>query len=335
MQIDLPTTGKLIFETTLGEIDIELWCRECPNATKTLLSLCEKGFFDGKQIKKVIKDHIIILSELGPGTHNKFEQEINKRLRYKYRGLVGLFNADEDTRKIGSQNHIFITMNPIEEFNNKYALIGKVVNSTIFNLINMQNVEVNREFSPEIPIRIIKTIVIMNPFSNHFVPKKIINSSELNTTNPKCESERGQISIINRNLLSFNQEDEQEFGLGSQKGFTNGSEIIRKHIHDSKEIIIEEGSLDKESETNEEVDLDIRFDEVQISRNSEQFNKAIKKPRSKAEKEEIMRRLREFEHRLKRSISSDNGKWYNKKGGLHFGIDSSNAYKSNSRKDYL
>ena len=38
-----PCEGKVCLETTVGEIDIELWSRECPKACRNFIQLCLEG----------------------------------------------------------------------------------------------------------------------------------------------------------------------------------------------------------------------------------------------------------------------------------------------------
>ena len=38
-----PCEGKVCLETTVGEIDVELWSRECPKACRNFIQLCLEG----------------------------------------------------------------------------------------------------------------------------------------------------------------------------------------------------------------------------------------------------------------------------------------------------
>jgi peptidyl-prolyl cis-trans isomerase SDCCAG10 len=39
-------TGRVIFDTTHGPIDIKLFCKECPTTTRSFLQLCIDGYYD-------------------------------------------------------------------------------------------------------------------------------------------------------------------------------------------------------------------------------------------------------------------------------------------------
>ena len=49
---------KVTFETTVGEIDIELWSAECPKACRNFIQLCMEGYYNGT---KFFRFHLLIL----------------------------------------------------------------------------------------------------------------------------------------------------------------------------------------------------------------------------------------------------------------------------------
>lgn len=56
MNLDLPKSGKLIFETTIREIDIESWCKECQIVKRRFLELRESSFFlIGIQLRRYLR----------------------------------------------------------------------------------------------------------------------------------------------------------------------------------------------------------------------------------------------------------------------------------------
>lgn len=46
---------KVLVVTSLGDIDIELWCKECPLACRNFIQLCLEGFYDGLSFHRLIK----------------------------------------------------------------------------------------------------------------------------------------------------------------------------------------------------------------------------------------------------------------------------------------
>eukprot|EP00573_Skeletonema_grethae_P010318 CAMPEP_0201695726 /NCGR_PEP_ID=MMETSP0578-20130828/7589_1 /ASSEMBLY_ACC=CAM_ASM_000663 /TAXON_ID=267565 /ORGANISM="Skeletonema grethea, Strain CCMP 1804" /LENGTH=108 /DNA_ID=CAMNT_0048181613 /DNA_START=41 /DNA_END=364 /DNA_ORIENTATION=- len=53
------TTGHVVFETTHGPIDVNLWCKECPTTTRTFLQLCLDGYYDGMIFHRILSDFLI------------------------------------------------------------------------------------------------------------------------------------------------------------------------------------------------------------------------------------------------------------------------------------
>lgn len=41
-----PTLGKVLLKTSVGDIDIELWSRECPKTCRNFIQLCMEGNFN-------------------------------------------------------------------------------------------------------------------------------------------------------------------------------------------------------------------------------------------------------------------------------------------------
>ncbi len=44
--------------TSLGEIEIELWSKECPKACKNFIQLCIEGYFSGTIFHRVVPNFI-------------------------------------------------------------------------------------------------------------------------------------------------------------------------------------------------------------------------------------------------------------------------------------
>lgn len=52
------TSGRVILHTTVGDIDIELWCRETPKACRNFIQLCLEGYYEDVIFHRVIKNFI-------------------------------------------------------------------------------------------------------------------------------------------------------------------------------------------------------------------------------------------------------------------------------------
>ena len=54
-----PTQGKVLLETTVGDIEIELWSRECPKACRNFIQLCMENYYNKTKFHRVVKDFIV------------------------------------------------------------------------------------------------------------------------------------------------------------------------------------------------------------------------------------------------------------------------------------
>jgi len=54
-----PTSGRIVFDTTHGPIDVNLWCTECPSTTRAFLQLCIDGYFNGMLFHRILNDFLI------------------------------------------------------------------------------------------------------------------------------------------------------------------------------------------------------------------------------------------------------------------------------------
>ena len=54
-----PVEGKVLLETSVGEIEIELWSRESPKACRNFVQLCMERYYDKTKFHRVVKDFIV------------------------------------------------------------------------------------------------------------------------------------------------------------------------------------------------------------------------------------------------------------------------------------
>lgn len=52
------TRGKVVLETTVGDIEIELFSKECPLACRNFLQLCLDGYYDNTVFHRVVPNFI-------------------------------------------------------------------------------------------------------------------------------------------------------------------------------------------------------------------------------------------------------------------------------------
>ncbi|VDN85583.1 unnamed protein product [Brugia pahangi] len=130
------TSGKICMKTTVGDIDIELWSKECPLACRNFIQLCMEGYYNGTIFHRVIRDFIVQggdptgTGEGGESIYNtSFKNEFHQRLKFNRRGLVGMASGNDGMN--GSQ--FFFTLNATPDLDKKHTLFGKVYFFFLYN----------------------------------------------------------------------------------------------------------------------------------------------------------------------------------------------------------
>ncbi len=117
---------KVKIETTLGNIEAELYTEEAPKTVDNFVTLAKKGFYDGIIFHRVIPDFMIQTGDPtgtgrgGPGY--EFGDEFSPRLKHDKPGIFSMANSGPNTN--GSQ--FFITEVPTPWLDRKHSVFGKV-----------------------------------------------------------------------------------------------------------------------------------------------------------------------------------------------------------------
>ncbi|XP_034108580.1 spliceosome-associated protein CWC27 homolog [Drosophila albomicans] len=223
-----PTSGKVLLKTTVGDIDIELWARECPKACRNFVQLCLEGYYNGTTFHRLVKGFIVQGGDPhGDGTGGEsiygqpFKDEFHSRLRYSRRGLVGMANCGKDD----NASQFFFTFAATPELENKNTLFGKVTGDTIFNMLKLEEGDVDHQERPMYTHRIISTEVLSNPY-NDIVPRALPKAAAKSK-----KSKKEKQGVKNFGLLSFGEEaegDEQETTI-----FVKQNAGKAKSLHDA------------------------------------------------------------------------------------------------------
>ena len=117
---------KIQIQTERGNITIEMFEDEAPNTVANMISLIEKGYYDGLNFHRVIPDFMIQggcphgTGTGGPGYD--FDDECALDRRHDSAGVLSMANAGPGTN--GSQ--FFITHGPTPHLDGKHTVFGKV-----------------------------------------------------------------------------------------------------------------------------------------------------------------------------------------------------------------
>lgn len=226
------TKGKVILRTTHGDLEVELWAKECPQACRNFCTLVLEGFYDGTIFHRVISEFIIQGGDkTGIGDNyesiygqDSFPDEIHPRLKFRYRGMMGVASAGKNTKTNGSQ--FFIILNRAPSLDNKHTLFAKVVGQTIYNLVRMSEVTVDKNDRPLEPPRIERAELVWDPFGD-LEPRRRALPPSIPTTSIKERHRRAPVK--NKRVLSFGAsdgEDEEDDEAPLTKGSKSAHDLL-------------------------------------------------------------------------------------------------------------
>ncbi|KAF8842324.1 cyclophilin-like protein [Paxillus ammoniavirescens] len=237
----LPTHGRVIVDTTAGEIDIELWSKETPKACRNFIALALEGYYDGVVFHRIVPGFLVQTGDkTGTGAGGEsfygepFEDEIHPRLRFAHRGLVAMANSGT---KNSNDSQFFITLDRADELHGKHTLFGRVIGDTLYNVLKIGEMEIAENERPVYPPKIKSIKIVDNPFSD-IVPR--ITAAEKRAQQrardagqrEREEAERRRGAKKNVKLLSF--------GDGEGAGAEDEEPVVFKKKHIARPDLIDD-----------------------------------------------------------------------------------------------
>jgi peptidyl-prolyl cis-trans isomerase SDCCAG10 len=244
------TAGKVVLHTTVGPLDIELWSKEIPKATRNFVQLCMEGYYDNTIFHRIVRDYLVQGGDpTGTGYEGEsiygepFKDEFHSRLRFSHRGLIAC--ASFGRNKNGSQ--FFITLGQTPELDKKNTIFGKVTGNTLYNLLSMNTYDIDDDERPLKPPQIIKTEILWNPFDD-IVPRLLKSNNNQEEIPPVVEKPK---PVLNKNLSLLSFADEAEEEEETESNFKPISHFVPKRTTPSitktkrtRDSLIEETSTD-------------------------------------------------------------------------------------------
>lgn len=152
-------TVKIKIETTLGDIQAELYAKDAPKTVENFVALANKKFYDGIIFHRVIPGFMVQTGDPtgtgmgGPGY--QFKDEFSPTLRHDKAGILSMANSGPNTN--GSQ--FFITVAPTPWLDNHHSVFG-CVTSGMDVVEKIVNVPRNGQDKPLQPVKMVKVQVL-------------------------------------------------------------------------------------------------------------------------------------------------------------------------------
>ncbi len=155
------------FETSKGDVVIELFEDHAPNTVANFISLVEKGFYNGLTFHRVIDGFMAQggcpkgTGTGGPGYNIKCECYLPNALRHE-RGVISMAHAGRNTG--GSQ--FFINFVKTPHLDGKHTVFGRVIKG-------MEAVDQLNRARPGVAADVIKKATVVRKRKHEYKPDKV------------------------------------------------------------------------------------------------------------------------------------------------------------------
>ncbi|CAD8084974.1 unnamed protein product [Paramecium primaurelia] len=274
------TSGKIIMDTSHGELEIELWCKEVPKGCKNFIQLCLNGYYDNCKFHRMFPNFMIQGGDpTGTGEGGKsiydqpFQDEFHSRLTFCTRGILAYSNDGPNT----NESQFFITFDSCPWLDKRHTIFGMVVGKTIFNLMAMNGVDTDENDQPVTPIFIKSTQVVIDPFNLTITqnikpksPEKEINQIQEKINQKPIQKPKQKQKNIN--VLSFG--DEEDIEEPQQNKIINSHDVLNDpKLKKEYAISQEELEIKKQKKLEEENKILQLKQKITQQQNSNQINK--------------------------------------------------------------
>ena len=200
----LRTSAKCVIHTSKGDLEVELWAKECPKTCRAFIEGALNGEFNKGKLNNYVKEQYLQLVRLDTnGESDKLcsATEPNSRLGVSQDGVL-CWNIRQDTW--------LISASPWTSYNNReYTVFGVIVGESIYKFRDMLKgdleVDEPKGISTFLYPALIENIEVTVPFFDN-LPKRSSPSDSEKSINPPQKKQR-----IARNVkLSFADDDSEE-----------------------------------------------------------------------------------------------------------------------------
>ncbi|KAJ7286411.1 cyclophilin-like domain-containing protein [Mycena rebaudengoi] len=129
----MSNTDSVVLETSLGDVQLELYWDHAPRTCKNFAELAKRGYYNGVVFHRIISDFMIQTGDpTGTGRGGtsiygqKFEDEIHPDLRFTGAGILAMANSGPNTNGDPQASQFFVTLSPTPYLDNKHTIFGRV-----------------------------------------------------------------------------------------------------------------------------------------------------------------------------------------------------------------
>lgn len=234
-------TAKVILNTSSGDIQIELFAKQCPLAARNFLQHCLDGYYNNTIFHRLVPGFIVQggdpsgtgaggISAINNG--EPFDDEFHTRLKFNRRGLLGMANEGPNTN--GSQ--FFFTLDNTPELQGKNTMFGRVEGDTIYNLMKLADRELvgldEGSERPLYPTKITGAEVLVNPYED--MVARVKEAPRSKDEGGKKEAKKRK-KPAGKNVLSFGVEDGEE----------DAAPVLKKAKANPKLVAVEQDAEEK------------------------------------------------------------------------------------------
>lgn len=218
--------GLITFRTTFGTIDIELFTKQCPKATRNFVQLCLDDYYKGTLFERVEKDFIAI-GGYSPQSNTEelssFPDEFHSRLKFTRRGLLA--TANEGKNDNGPK--FFFTLGATPELQNKHTIFGRAKGNSVYTLVDLNECSVDEHCRPYSEQKIEEVVVVDNPFQDLVPRLRPTHDGALESDSSSEEEYYDPLAKPKQNLtkvkkLSFDFGDDDDSNNESESEKPNG-----------------------------------------------------------------------------------------------------------------
>ena len=202
----LKTSAKCVLYTSKGDLEVELWAKECPLTCRHFIESSQRGNFNNDSFNNYIKGkYLSLVRSTGNGQSEKLHSiEYNSRLSISQDGILSW--------DIKNETFLISTDEWLNYPRNELTIFGKLVGGSIYKLREWlrNDLENDSQGTKFIYPPIINNIEITIPYFNY------ISADQPREDKPAMPSEppRKKMKSVAKVKLSFNddEEDEEEYG---------------------------------------------------------------------------------------------------------------------------